>query len=105
LVAERLALKLGSAKVVCFELKKKKHEYHPYHLELHQELHGEDLANRVAFCEWAEKKIRNAEHFFERVVFTDECCVKNNGVVNKYNLHYWAIQNPHWMREQDIQNR
>jgi hypothetical protein len=85
--------------------KKKKHEYHPYHLELHQELHGEDLANRVAFCEWAEKKIRNAEHFFERVVFTDECCVKNNGVVNKYNLHYWAIQNPHWMREQDIQNR
>jgi hypothetical protein len=45
------------------------------------------------------------QHFFERVVFTDECCVKNNGAVNKYNLHYWAIQNPHWMREQDIQNR
>jgi hypothetical protein len=83
----------------------KKHQYHPYHLELHQELHGEDFANRVAFCEWAEEKIRNDEHFFERVVFTDECCVKNNGAVNKHNLHYWAIQNPHWMREQDIQNR
>jgi hypothetical protein len=37
----------------------KKHEYHPYHLELHQELHGEDFANRVAFCEWTEEKIRN----------------------------------------------
>jgi hypothetical protein len=83
LVAERLALKLGSAKVVCFELKKKKkHEYHPYHLELYQELHGEDFANRVAFSEWAEEKIRNDEHSFERVVFTNECCVKNNGVVN-----------------------
>jgi hypothetical protein len=34
----------------------KKHEYHPYHTELH-------------------------------------------------NLHYWEIQNPHWMREQDIKNR
>jgi hypothetical protein len=63
-------------------------------VELHQELHGQDFANRVAFCEWAE----------ERVVFTDECCVKNNGAVNKHNLHYWAIQNPHWMTEQDIQN-
>jgi hypothetical protein len=80
LVAERLALKLGSAKVV-FRIKKK-HEYHPYHLELYQELHGEDFANRVAFCEWAEEKIRNDEHSFERVVFTDECRVKNNGVVN-----------------------
>ncbi|CAH1378461.1 unnamed protein product [Tenebrio molitor] len=30
---------------------------------------------------------------------------KNNGAVKKHNLHYWAIQNPHWMREQDIQNR
>jgi hypothetical protein len=83
----------------------KKHQYHPYHLELHQELHGEDFANRVAFCEWTEEKIRNDEHFFERVVFTDECCVKNNGAVNKHNLHNWAIQNPHWMRVQDIQNR
>jgi hypothetical protein len=75
---------------------------YPYHLEPHQELHGEDFANRVTFCEWAEEKIRNDEHFFERVVFTDECCVKNNGAVNKHNLHYWAIQNPHWIREQDI---
>jgi hypothetical protein len=37
----------------------KKHKYHPYHLELQQELHGEDFANRVAFCEWTEEKIRN----------------------------------------------
>jgi hypothetical protein len=33
-------------------------------MELHQELHGEDFANRVAFCEWAEEKIRNNKHFF-----------------------------------------
>jgi hypothetical protein len=43
----------------------KKHEYHPYHLELHQELHGEDFANRVTFCEWTEEQIGNDEHFFE----------------------------------------
>jgi hypothetical protein len=72
---------------------------HPYHLEPHQELHGEDFPNRVTFCEWAEEKIRNDEHFFERVVFTDVGCVKNNGAVNKHTLHYWAIQNPHWMKQ------
>jgi hypothetical protein len=66
----------------------KKHKYHPYHLELHQEFYGEDFANRVAFCEWTEGKIRNDKHFFERVVFTDEYCVKNNGAVNNSYLHY-----------------
>jgi hypothetical protein len=60
------------------------------------------LPNYSFFFKWAEEKIRN-ERFFERLVFTDKCCVKNNSAVNKH--HYWAIQNPHWMREQDIQNR
>lgn len=83
----------------------KKYHYHPYHIELHQELHGEDFENRVTFCEWAEERIRNDEHFFDRVLFTDECSFKNNGSVNKHNLHYWSVQNPHWMREQNNQNR
>jgi hypothetical protein len=98
-----VALKLGSAKVVCFEFKKKKNTKIIRTTWNLTKSCMADFANRVAFCEWAEEKIRNYKHFFERVVFTDECCVKNNGVVNKHNLHYWAIQNSHWMREQDIQ--
>jgi hypothetical protein len=53
------------------------------------------------FASWQRKKSGMMNIFFERVVFTDKCCVKNNGAVNKHNLHYWAIQNSHWMREQD----
>jgi hypothetical protein len=82
-----------------------KHKFHPYHMELHQELHGDDFQNRVAFCEWAEERIRNEENFFERVLFTDESTFKNNGSVNKHNMHYWAAENPHWTRQQDHQNR
>jgi hypothetical protein len=44
-------------------------------MELHQELHGEDFANRVAFCEWAEEKIRNNELFFLK-----ELCLPTNVV-------------------------
>jgi hypothetical protein len=80
--SREISSQTGISKSSVLRIKKKKHEYHLYHLELHQDLHGEDFANRVAFCEWAEEKIRNDEHSFERVVFTDECRVKNNGVVN-----------------------
>lgn len=29
------------------------HKYHPYHISLYQELHGDDFHNREVFCEWA----------------------------------------------------
>jgi hypothetical protein len=79
-----------------------KHKFHPYHMELHQELHGDDFQNRIAFCEWG---IRNEEIFFERDVFTDESTFKNNETVNKHNMDYWAVDNPHWMHQEDHQNR
>lgn len=27
-----------------------RHKFHPYHVSLHQELHGNDFMNRVEFC-------------------------------------------------------
>jgi hypothetical protein len=81
--SREISSQTGISKSSVLRIKKKKtHKYHPYHLELHLELHDEDFANRVAFCEWAEEKIRNDKHFFERVMFSDECCVKNNGQYN-----------------------
>jgi hypothetical protein len=81
------------------------HKYHPYHLELHQELHGDDFENRVAFCEWAQGRLREDRMFFKNVLFTDESSFKSNGHVNRHNMHYWSPVNPHWMLEQKIQNR
>jgi hypothetical protein len=37
-------------------------------------------------------------------MFTDECNFKNNGHVNKHNMHYWAVENPQWMRQRQTQN-
>lgn len=78
----------------------KRHKLHPYHIALHQELYGEDFHNRVAFCQWAQQQIPN---FFKYVLFTDECTFKNTGHVNKHNMHYWSVDNPHWMRQNPTQ--
>lgn len=83
----------------------KRHHFHPYHIELHQQLYDRDFENRVTFCQWAQNMIVADPNFFDKVLFTDESCFKSNGLVNRHNMHYWAVENPHWMREQDYQNR
>ncbi|KZC05012.1 hypothetical protein WN55_04832 [Dufourea novaeangliae] len=30
-----------------------RHEFHPYHVSLHQKLQGNDFMNRIEFCRWA----------------------------------------------------
>lgn len=34
-------------------------KYYPYQVSLHQDLHGVDLQNRVAFCQWARQLATN----------------------------------------------
>jgi hypothetical protein len=82
----------------------KNREYHPFHVELHQELHGDDFENRLTFCRWAEGQIAENENLFKNVMFTDECNFNNDGHVNKHNMHYWAVENPQWMRQRQTQN-
>lgn len=36
-------------------------------------------------------------------MFSDEATFCDNGNVNKHNLHYWARENPHWMRSVPFQ--
>lgn len=81
----------------------KKHKYHPYHVSLHQELHGDDFRNRVEFCRWALHQIKNNRRFIASVFFTDESTFTNRGPINLQNMHYWAPENPHWLREVDHQ--
>ena len=78
-------------------------EFHPFHISLHQELHGNDFQNRVQFCEWALQKLQEDDMFVTKILFTDEATFTNNGQVNLRNMHYWSVENPHWMREVDWQ--
>lgn len=38
-------------------------------------------------------------------MWTDESKFTNNGIVNRYNRHFWATENPHWTRMRNFQNK
>lgn len=55
------------------------HKFHPYHISLHQEVHGEDFENRVQFCKWALRRLQINPNFFDNVLFIDESIFTNHG--------------------------
>ena len=38
-----------------------------------------------------------------RILFTDEATFTNHGNVNVHNMHFWAVENSHWLRQ--VQHR
>lgn len=78
-------------------------KFHPYHVSLHQELHGNDFARRVQFCEWAHQQIRGQQIALRQILFSDEAHFTNHGEVNRHNMHYWATENPRWLRQVEHQ--
>lgn len=37
--------------------------------------------------------------YLSQILCTDEATFRNDGSVNRHNMHYWCDTNPHWMRE------
>ncbi|KAJ8911567.1 hypothetical protein NQ315_007949 [Exocentrus adspersus] len=72
-----------------------KNKFHPYHVQLHQELLENDLERRIHFCQWVHSVVAENEDFFKFVLFTDECTFHRSGFVNRHNFHYYDTQNPH----------
>lgn len=81
----------------------KRHKFHPFHISLHQELHDNDFQNRITFCQWALQKIHENRIFFRHVLFSDESTFTNHGEINRHNMHYWSVDNPHWIRQVERQ--
>lgn len=65
----------------------RKAKFHPYHVQLVQDLTDEDFVNRRNFCRWALNRIQQQHDFFEYVLFTDEATFHKNGYVNRHNFH------------------
>lgn len=78
---------------------------HPYHISLYQELSDNDKVLRVIFCRWAVAQIEIDPTFFFRVMFSDEAAFENNGILNRYNSHYYSDVNPHWVHHIDNQHQ
>ena len=67
-------------------------------MSLHQDLYGNDFLKRVNFYNWIRRKMRTDVSFLSHVLFSDEAIFANTGNVNRHNMHYWANENPRWMR-------
>jgi SOS response regulatory protein OraA/RecX len=79
--------------------------YHPYHIQLHQQLNNNDFEKRLEFCLWANTKVATELDFFNIVLFSDEATFHNYGSVNRHNFHYYSTNNPLFIRPIDRQNQ
>lgn len=83
----------------------KKNRFHPYKIQLHQELLPIDHNIRLKFCERIIGIIEQEPDFWDTVLWTDESIFHNNGCVNTHNFHYYADNNPHIIHVTGRQNR
>lgn len=77
------------------------HKFHPYNVQLVQELHEDDTDRRIKFCEWM---LEQPENFSHSVMFSDEAMFYLSSKVNRYNYRYWSDSNPHWVDDSNVQN-
>lgn len=89
-VVDATGISLGSVHKVT-----KIHKYHPYKMQIHQELSEDDFDRRVEFCERMTAAINDNAIQVKNICFSDESTFYLNGFVNKHNCRYWSNENPH----------
>ena len=72
-----------------------RHQFHPFHISLHQALDN-DFQIRLEYNQWV---LHQGHDFMSRILFTDEATFTNHGNVNAHNMHFRAVENPHWLRQ------
>ncbi|KAG5892168.1 hypothetical protein JTB14_026406 [Gonioctena quinquepunctata] len=77
----------------------KAEKYHPYKVQLHQQLNDDDPDRRVEFCEIMQDLCNRNPRFIKQIMFSDEATFCLNGSVNRQNCRYWSRDNPHWMMD------
>lgn len=83
----------------------RKNKYHPYKFRVCQGLKPGDDVRRRAFCEWYTRQCQNDENFVNKILFSDESMITNNGIFNRRNTHYWSIENPRLYKMSRHQHR
>lgn len=81
----------------------KSEKWHPFKIQLVQELSDDDPDRRMEFCQVLMDMCNQNPGFVQNIIFSDEATFKLNGEINRQNCRYWAKDNPHWMREQHTQ--
>ena len=69
-------------------------DYH-YHLQRVQAFQPRDYSSLMDFAQWYLQEKAADRHFTASVLFMDEAAFSLEDVMNCYNLHRWADENPH----------
>lgn len=75
----------------------KLHKFHPYKLQIHEELGEHDYHRGDEFCEVMTNMINNNRNLIKNICFNDECTF-----LHTHNCRYWSDENPHIFRENHI---
>ena len=100
----RIARQVGVSHFVVHRTLKEQLLY-PYHVQRVQALTPTDFAPRQNFCEWFLQKINGDANFLSRILATNEATFPRDGIVNFYNLHSYAEENPHQIVQSKFQHR
>jgi hypothetical protein len=79
-----------------------KHKWYPFKFYRVQHLKEHDLLRRVEFCEFFYEMSGRCS-FLKNIIWTDEAKFSKNGLFNRHNIHYWALENPRVVRERNFQ--
>lgn len=83
----------------------KKHKMHNFSYQKVQSLRPEDFPIRTEFCEHMILRLQENPDILKRILWTDEAKFSKEGIFNRKNLHHWAKENPHVVRESNFQQR
>jgi hypothetical protein len=75
---------------------------HPYHYTKVQAVLPQDYEPRMQQAHWL---LERNDNFLEKVLWTDEALFTRDGVFNRHNEHYYALENPHVFFEASHQHR
>jgi hypothetical protein len=74
-------------------------KFHPYKIQVVQELKPSDYVARQQFCEKIIEKINDDPNFVNNFFMSDEAHFHICGYVNKQNCRYWAPENLRQLHE------
>ncbi|XP_034245777.1 uncharacterized protein LOC117647911 [Thrips palmi] len=97
-----IALALGTSRHSVGRILKSEF-FHNFKVHLNQELRDGDFQRRVDFCNFMLQQLQLQPNFQHEICWSDESTFSSEGTVNRHNMHYYSIDNPHWMQDRHIQ--
>ena len=77
-------------------------KFHPYNLQVVQQLLHRDLQARQTFCTQLLEMINSEPDFLNNFIMSDKAHFHLSGYVNRQNFRYWASTNPNQIHERSL---